>query len=81
MIEALPIVNILREVTISVFYDLRSWPIFLVLLLTIIGCLAGIGSFYRSNVEPQENPHADRIRIILYWIRIPLFVDWHAIGR
>jgi len=79
MIEALSIVNILWEVTISVFYDLRSWPIFLVLLLTIIGCLAGIGSFYRGNVEPQENPHASRIRLILYWISLLPSIVWYVL--
>jgi protein-S-isoprenylcysteine O-methyltransferase Ste14 len=80
MSEALgPMSNVLAALATAVTQDLLSWPMHLALLLSVVGCFAGILAFRQNPLARETKSKAIRHRAVLYWISLLPSIVWYVL--
>jgi protein-S-isoprenylcysteine O-methyltransferase Ste14 len=71
--------NLLAALAAAVTQDLLSWPIQLALLLSVVGCIAGVFAFRQNPLATETKSKAIRHRAVLYWISLLPSIVWYVL--
>jgi protein-S-isoprenylcysteine O-methyltransferase Ste14 len=63
----------------AIAQDLLAWPVQLALLLSAIGCIAGVLAFRENPLVNEMTPKALRHRTILYWVSLLPSIVWYVL--
>ncbi len=71
--------QLVERVSAEVVEDLGRWPIQAVLIVSLVGCLAGVMAFRGNPASCEKERKSARYRAILYWASLLPSIAWYVL--